>query len=212
MQPMPPANTRLRILRAARRVLARDRSSAFSTRAIAREAGLSLGAVQHCYARRAALLAATVEFVSAEYADAYAAHGAHLLPGAPGRLERSIDWLVTELRRAPTARLLLTIRSLAGHDRNAARLLERGQAQFVQHLASLVAAARPALGERECGVRAAQLAALLAGISLVAALPGQRHMPALKVPAIRRLIVLVLGPGLGLRQSRRPARLNRRRG
>jgi AcrR family transcriptional regulator len=91
-----------RVLRAAKRLFVRSSGSGFSARGVAKEAGLSLGAVQHFFPTRAALLAATLESVVNEYEAAYAAIFAKLPLDGEARLLRVIDWLIDDSWRPRT--------------------------------------------------------------------------------------------------------------
>src|SRR5512140_2567389 len=65
------SETTLRIARAAKRVFIRTGGSSFSMRLVAKEAGISVGALQHSYPKREKLLAAMLEFVTNEYEQAF---------------------------------------------------------------------------------------------------------------------------------------------
>ena len=61
----------LKIVKAAKRVFLRGTDSGFSMRNVAKEAGMSMGAVQHFFPTRDELMAAMLEYVVNEYEAAY---------------------------------------------------------------------------------------------------------------------------------------------
>jgi AcrR family transcriptional regulator len=126
-----------RVLRAAKRLFVRSGGSGFSARGVAKEAGLSLGAVQHFFPTRATLLAATLESVVNEYEAAYAA----IFAAAAGRRARLlcvIDWLIDDSGARGRGSSWLLGAQLP--DRNAARMLDQAYTPCVTCRSS---AARP---------------------------------------------------------------------
>jgi len=184
-----------RVLRAARRLFVRSGGAGFSARGVAREAALSLGAVQHFYPTRAALLAAMLEFVVNEYDAAYAAILARLPLDGEARLLHLVDWLIEDSWRPQTRQFFLGFWALGCHDRNAARMLDRAYAHHCANLAAFIKAARPALADARCHALALQLAALIEGLTVLGGLGAQRRTrPRVRAEA-RAAVLRLLGPG-----------------
>jgi AcrR family transcriptional regulator len=184
----------LRVLRAARRLFLRTGGSGFSARGVAREAALSLGAVQHFYPTRAALLAAMLEFVVNEYDAAYAALFARLPLDGEARLLRLVDWLIEDSWRPPTRQFFLGFWALGCHDANAARMLDRAYAHHCANLAGFVKAARPGLADSRCHALALQLAALIEGLTVLGGLGAQRRRRGAIRAAARATVLRLIGP------------------
>jgi AcrR family transcriptional regulator len=65
----------VKILRAAKRVFVRNGGAAFSARGVAKEAKVSLGAVQHFFPSKNDLLAAMLEYVISDCSSSYRSMG-----------------------------------------------------------------------------------------------------------------------------------------
>ena len=93
-----------RILRAARTVFVRDGAAVFSARSVAREAGLSLGSVQHVFPTIAALMTGMLEHVITGYDLAYRKMVAQLPFSGDARLKAALDVLLRDICRQDTRR------------------------------------------------------------------------------------------------------------
>ena len=183
-----------RVLRAAKRLFVRSGGSGFSARGVAKQAGLSLGAVQHFFPTRAALLAATLESVVNEYEAAYAAIFAQLPLDGEARLLRVIDWLIDDSWRPQTRQFFLGFWALSCHDRNAARMLDQAYAHHCANLAAFVKAARPALGDGRCRALALQVAALIEGLTVLSGLGAHKRARERIRGDVRAAVLRLIGP------------------
>ena len=155
-----------RILRAARRLFVRNGGAGFSARGVAKEAGLSLGAVQHFFPSKEALLAATLEHVLAEFRRAYERLQEELPFNAEARLLGVIDLLVADVWRQDSRKFFLGLHALSCHNRFAERLLNAMCEHHQRRLAGFIGAARPHLTEQQCLDLALQLCAMLDGLMI----------------------------------------------
>lgn len=163
-----------RILQAARRVFIREGGAKFSARGVAKEAGLSLGAVQHFFPAKRDLLTATLEYVVNEYENAYQRLCDRLPLNGETRLLGVLDILVADIWQRDTRKFFFGFWALACHDTAAGRLLSEMYAFHVRRLGAFLGAARPGLSERRCEELAMQVAALIEGLMLFTAPLGKR--------------------------------------
>jgi AcrR family transcriptional regulator len=177
-RPSPQAQTapevgagRLRILEAAVRAFIRDGGAAFSARGVAKEAKMSLGAVQHFFSTKEKLLAAMLEHVIADYRRAYERLEAELPYNGEARLLGVVDYLVGAAWRPDSRKFFFNLFALSCHNRFAADLFNDTYAHHRRRLAAYIGAARPQLSEQECFDLALQLSALTEGLMIYTA-PG----------------------------------------
>jgi TetR/AcrR family transcriptional repressor of bet genes len=166
-----------------------------SIRRVATAAGVSIGAVQHHFATKDALLAAAMDRVSQQFRERLERR---IAPGAgPAEWLRAVaDELVStgEERRPASVIWLVRMARAAVHEPTA-EVHRREWQQVEDLLAQLVAAARPDLAEQVVRDEATVLLALLDGLAgAVAVEPGRvpaeraealvaRHLDALLDPA-----------------------------
>src|SRR3712207_3368271 len=166
-----------------------------SIRRVAAAAGVSIGAVQHHFPTKDALLAAAMERVSRQFE---ARLDRRIAPGAgPAEVLRAVaDELVStgEERRPASVIWLVRLARAAVHEPTA-EVHRREWQQVEDLLAHLIAAARPDLAEQAARDEATVLLALLDGLAgAVAVEPGRvsgeraealvtRHLDALGGPA-----------------------------
>ena len=166
-----------------------------SIRRVATAAGVSIGAVQHHFATKDALLAAAMDRVSQQFQERLERR---IAPGAgPAEWLRAVaDELVStgEERRPASVIWLVRMARAAVHEPTA-EVHRREWQQVEDLLAQLVAAARPDLAEEVVRDEATVLLALLDGLAgAVAVEPGRvpaeraealvaRHLDALLDPA-----------------------------
>jgi AcrR family transcriptional regulator len=158
--------TSVRILRAAKRVFIRDGNAGFSARGVAKEAKLSLGAVQHFYRTKHSLLAATLEYVVNQYEIAYAKLFDVTPDAGPARLLGVIDYLLNDIWNRETRRFFMALWALSCNNSFAAELVSEMYAFHVRRLETFVAAAEPRVPPPERRAIAVQIAALLEGLML----------------------------------------------
>ncbi len=165
-----------------------------SIRRVAAAAGVSIGAVQHHFATKDALLAAAMDRVSQQFQERL---DRRIAPGAgPAEWLRAVaDELVStgEERRPASVIWLVRMARAAVHEPTA-EVHRREWQQVEDLLAQLVAAARPDLAEQAVRDEATVLLALLDGLAgAVAVEPGRvpaeraealvaRHLDALLEP------------------------------
>jgi AcrR family transcriptional regulator len=164
----------LKIVKAAKQVFLRETDSGFSLRNVAKEAGLSLGAVQHFYPTRDKLMAAMLEFVVNEYEAAYERVFSELPFNGEARLLGIIEYLALDITRAETRQFFFALWALGCRNKSVAALIEEMYSHHRRNLAALIGAARPAFTEEKCFETAMQVAALIDGLMIFTA-PGTRH-------------------------------------
>ena len=164
-----------RILRAAIRLFIREGGAAFTARGVAKEAGASLGAVQHFFRTKDQLLAAMLEQVLADYAANYEKVASGLPFNGEARLLGAIEFLVSDVWRPDTRKFFFNLYALSCNNAFAARRMNEVFAHHRRRLASYIGAARPHLSEQECFDLALQIAALLEGLMIYTA-PGAKSV------------------------------------
>jgi len=164
----------LKIVKAAKQVFLRETDSGFSIRNVAKEAGLSMGAVQHFYSTRDKLMAAMLEFVVNEYEAAYERVFSELPFNGEARLLGVIEYLAQDITRAETRQFFFALWALGCRNKSVAALIEEMYSHHRRNLAGLIGAARPAFAEEKCFEIAMQVAALIDGLMIFTA-PGTRH-------------------------------------
>lgn len=154
-----------RILLAAHRLFVREGGAEFSCRGVAKEAGVSLGAVQHFFPSKDELLAATLEHVLAEIRREYEHLQEELPFSAKARLLGVIDVLVADAWRQDSRRFFLGLHALSCRNAFAERLVSAMCKHHQRRLAGFIGAAAPHLTERQCLDLALQLCAMLDGLT-----------------------------------------------
>jgi len=151
------------ILRAARALFVREGAGGFSARRVAKEAGLSLGSVQHVFPTTEALLVAMLESVVTSYDQRYQAMIGKLPLNARARWEAVVEFLIKDVFDQDTRRLFFGFWALSSHNRLANAMLKEAYAYHAGTLAAFIAAVRPDLDEARCRATALQVAALIEG-------------------------------------------------
>ncbi len=164
----------LKVLQAATRVFIRDGGAKFTVRGVAKEAGLSLGAVQHFFPTKHALLAATLEYVVNEYERAYQKLYDELPMSGEARLLGVLDVLIADIWKQDTRKFFFGFWALACHDPTAGRFLAEMYLHHVKRLGAFIGAARPGLSEARCEDLAIQVGSMIEGLMLFAAPGGRR--------------------------------------
>lgn len=184
-----------RILRAARRVFVRDGGGAFSARGVAKEAGVSLGAVQHFFRTKDELLAATLEHVLADFRREYERLQQELPFSAEARLLAVIDLLVADVWRPDSRKFFFGLHALSNTSAFVRQLMKDTYTHHQRRLALYMGAARPRLTEAECMDLALQIAALIDGLMIYAG-PGFRSASKRNElsAAVRRTVLTLIGP------------------
>jgi len=185
----------MRIVRAAIRLFIKAGSAGFTTRGVAKEAGLSLGAVQHFFRTRDQLMAAMLEQFLSEYRQAYDRLAVELPFNGEARLMGALDYLVADAWRPDARRFFFNLYALSCHSSSVARLFNQVYAHHRRRIAGFIGAARPSLSEQQCYDFALEVAALLEGLMIYTA-PGaasvrsREHLTELVKDSVQRLITL----------------------
>jgi AcrR family transcriptional regulator len=158
----------LHILRAAKRLFSRTGGINFSVRGVAKEAGVSLGAVQHFYPTKEKLLIAMLQYVVGGYDQNYSRLLSRLPNDGEVRLLAVVDFLVSDIWRVETRQFFFAFWALGAHSRFAQRLRDKAYEYHCNGLAQFIAAARPRLTARRRAITAMQVAALIEGTMLFA--------------------------------------------
>jgi AcrR family transcriptional regulator len=176
-------------------LLVADGYEGISIRRVAAAAGVSIGAVQHHFPTKDALLAAAMDRVSQQFEQRLERR---LAPGAgPAEVLRAVagELLGTGQERRPASVIWLVRMARAAVHEPTAEVHRRGWQQVEDLLAALIAAVRPDLAEQAARDEATVLLALLDGLAGAVAvepdrLPGERaeallarHLDALVDPA-----------------------------
>lgn len=164
----PEKDRQERILDAVVRLLAQRGISAVSMRAVAREAGVSLGLVNYYYEDKTSLIRAALRRIE-EQDIAMVEPDPALAPEERLRaaLERVADpeFLTTEYLS-----LRLQLWALARAHEDFEQINAEAQARYRTGLADLIRAARPSLSRGECSKRAADIDVVQNGLWLTALL------------------------------------------
>jgi AcrR family transcriptional regulator len=164
----------LKVVRAAKQVFLRSGGGTFSIRGVAKEAGMSMGAVQHFYPTRDQLVAAMLEYVTNEYEAEWERVCRDLPFNGEDRLMRAVDYLAADILQQETRQFFFALWALSCHNKFAAALQEEMYAHHTRNMAAFVGAARPDFRERQCLEAAMQIVVLIDGMMLFTA-PNTRH-------------------------------------
>lgn len=181
-----------RILLAAQRLFVRDGGAEFSVRGVAKEAGVSLGAVQHFFASKEKLLAATLEHVLAEIRREYERLQEALPFNGKARLLGVIDVLVADAWRQDSRRFFLGLHALSCHNAFAERLVGAMCRHHQRRLAGFIGAAAPHLGEKQCLELSLQLCAMLDGLIFYSGQEGKTSASRARLAQAIKANVLLL--------------------
>jgi AcrR family transcriptional regulator len=140
----------LRILRAAVDRFTRDGAAAFTARGVAKEAGVSLGSVQHIFPSKNKLLKAVLEFKSTEYEEIFQQFMFNLPLDSETRVVEMIHSLVKDAMQPNTRKFFFNLYALSCHDDFAACLVRDIYARYQRRIAAVIAAARPNFSEGQC--------------------------------------------------------------
>ena len=184
-----------RILRAARRVFVENGGIGFSARGVAKQAGISLGAVQHFFRTKDELLAATLEHVLAEYRREYDRLEETLPFSGEARLLGAVDVLVEDLWRQESRKFFFGFYALSGHNEFAQKLLNDTFAHHQRRFSMYLAAARPHLSEQRCLDLALQIISMIDGLMIYTA-PGSKTVtPRSRLGGlVRESVLQLIGP------------------
>jgi AcrR family transcriptional regulator len=166
----------LKILRAAKQIFIRDGGDKFSSRGVAKEAKLSLGAVQHFFPTHHELLAAMLEYVVNEYESEYQKLCDLLPMNGETRLLGVLDILIADIWKRDTRKFFFGFWALACHNPAASRLFGEMYSYHVKRIGAFLGAARPGLAESRCEELAIQISAMIEGLMLFSAPRGKQFV------------------------------------
>jgi AcrR family transcriptional regulator len=185
----------VRILRAAVNRFTRDGAAAFTARGVAKEAGVSLGSVQHIFPSKQKLLKAMLEFKLIEYEAVFQQFMFDLPLDSETRLITMIRCLVEDTMQPNTRKFFFNLYALSCHDDLAARLLRDIYGRHQRRIASVIAAARPNLSAGQCLDFALHIISLIDGLMVHTGprskIIGRRDTLPGKV---KDVVLLMLGP------------------
>lgn len=162
------------ILDVARRLFIEGGYGEMTMRQVAERTGISLSNVQHYFPSRESLLQAMLESVMEGYDPAY--RDIETQDIAPrDKLEAAIRYLLADTKKGESEKLFVEIWSLSTRDPIGREIFDRMYSHHRANLARLIAAANPALAEREVQHRAALIAMQIEGLMLLISENKPRH-------------------------------------
>jgi AcrR family transcriptional regulator len=157
-----------RILDAVITILGQKGISAVSIRAVAREAGVALGLVNYYYEDKVGLIAAALRRIEEQDISLLTQD---VEMDAEARLKVALGRIVApEFLTTEYLSLRLQLWALAQAHEEFARINTAAQKRYRDNLASLIRAARPEVGRRECAKRAFDIDVIQNGMWLTALL------------------------------------------
>jgi AcrR family transcriptional regulator len=151
----------------------RNGGASFSARGVAKEAGISLGAVQHFFRTKDDLLAATLEHVLNDFRRAYDRLEDKFPFSAQARLLAAVDVLIDDIWSQDSRRFFFGFYALSGHSEFAQTLLNGVYAHHQRRFAAYLGAAGPHLDEQQCLDLSLQITAMIDGLMIYTG-PGSR--------------------------------------
>ena len=182
----------LRILRAAKQLFIREGFAKFSARGVAKEARLSLGAVQHFYPTKHSLLAATLEYVVNGYEGGYQKLERIVPAGGKERFVKILDYLLADIWKQDSRKFFFGLWALSSHNKFAAELLHEMYAHHIKRMSGFIAEANPALSALQRHEIAIQIVAMLEGLLLFSRKPGKTLVNRAQMDRMTRTTVMSL--------------------
>lgn len=165
----------LKILRAARTILAAGGYSELTLREVARASGMYLANVQHYYGTREDLLVGLVRFIVDEYDTRYREFVAQGESSPLGFFVRVLRYLLDDIKDPTTSRIFFELWSLAQRHPRVTALVDWMYVHHCRNIEGMIAAISPAMPPAERGRRAALIAAQVEGLMVLLAAPMPRH-------------------------------------
>ena len=186
---------KLLILRAAVNRFTRDGVAAFTARGVAKEAGVSLGSVQHIFPSKNKLLKAVLEFKSTEYETIFQQFMFDLPLDSETRVIKMIHSLVEDAMQPNTRKFFFNLYALSCHNDFAACLVRDVFARYQRRIASVIAAARPHFSEGQCLDLALHIISLIDGLMVHTGPRSETIGRRDTLPGrVRDVVLLMLGP------------------
>ncbi|MCS0638088.1 TetR/AcrR family transcriptional regulator [Streptomyces sp. LP05-1] len=180
------------LLDAAERLLSASGGAQLTLRAVADEAGVRLGHLQHYFPARADLLAALLDRVLTTSLARMAERTGPSADGAdPGAVLSSV---LSDHDDPPLVRLFTEVWSMAAHDEAAAEAVRAFYAQYAGHVAQVVRRQVPALDEAGARARAEVFVMVAEGAALFRSGITGRRTPATDAALRHTLRTLLTAP------------------
>ncbi|MEM8499190.1 MAG: TetR family transcriptional regulator [Pseudomonadota bacterium] len=154
------------ILEAAYAAMATEGAPAFSVRKVARQAGVSLGHLQHYFPDKQSLLAAIINGLSERFKFLYN-DDVRSMPNAVDRLTYCAIGILNDAQNPRVNQLMQEIWALSGRDKILADTIHQIYVRIFNELSALLIEANPDLDDRESELRAATCISLLTGSFLL---------------------------------------------
>lgn len=178
------------IMTVAREILVRDGYAELTMRKVAKEAGISIGHLQHFIPTKEKLIEALFEFASDLYDEKYRQLVADLPADPRQRFAAIIDYLLQDATSAHTKAFHFEFWTIGLRHPGAKRVIDRMHRHHRQTLARLIGQINPALDERQCTSRALQAAAIIDGLKVHTDAPrARRGSQAEALEDIRRAVI-----------------------
>lgn len=152
------------ILNVARTILIRDGYANFSMRKVAKEAGISLGHLQHFLPSKESLLEALFEHASNLYDRQYQELVDKLPRDPEKRFVAIIDYLLKDTTNPETKTFFFEFWAIAARNPHAKIIVDRMHAHHRETLASFISEMNPAISADQRIYRATQIAAIIDGL------------------------------------------------
>lgn len=159
----------IRILEAARKIIANKGYSKFSMRSIASDAGIHLKSLQYYFPSKKVMLDAVVSYTIEhyyfeEYLKQFESHDA-VTPEQ--RLAVMLDYLIDDLSNPFTCRFFPELWALASRDKDMTAALDHFYQSHLTSLQSLFAEVNPALDRETATLKAAVVGMMIEGLVLI---------------------------------------------
>lgn len=162
-------STEIRILEAARKIIANKGYSKFSMRSIASGAGIHLKSLQYYFPSKKVMLDAVVSYTIEhyyfeEYLKQFESHAA-VTPRQ--RLDVMLDYLIDDLSNPFTSRFFPELWALATRDKDMTAALDHFYQSHLASLQNLFAEVNPALNRETAALKATVVGMLIEGLVLI---------------------------------------------
>ncbi len=185
--------TASRIVRAAQKLLCQTEYSAFTMRAVAVHAGVSLANLQYYFPNRTDLVQAVFEDIGKRYAVSYEAMVAGRSLEPREHFGAVLRWNLEDILRRETRQLFIRLWELVGSiDKFSGRLLGAMYLIDIEQLAECIRAMHPDEKAGELRLRATLVAAMIEGLMVVQGDPSDNKAGA------RRLMQRALKQGFAI--------------
>ncbi|MFK7733555.1 MAG: GAF domain-containing protein [Pseudomonadales bacterium] len=161
-----PADVRDVILKVASTLMATEGSASFSVRKVAREAGISIGHLQHYFPDKHSLLKALLDNLAERFDHIYN-DDIRAMPNPIDRLTVCAIAVLDEAENSAINQLMHEMWAISGRDEKLATSIQKIYAGLCKELGALIIEANPELDITEAELRAATGISLLSGSFLL---------------------------------------------